>query len=39
MYAVPAMSLNSKQIGELNVCWNSVKMLYVGYFTITNGNQ
>jgi len=24
MYAVPALSLKSKQIDELNVCWNNV---------------
>jgi len=23
MYAVPALSLKSKQIDELNVCWNN----------------
>ena len=24
MYAVPALSLKSKEIDELNVCWNNV---------------
>ena len=24
MYAVPALSLKSKQLDELNVCWNNV---------------
>jgi len=26
MYAVPALSLKSKQLDELNVCWNNVDL-------------
>ena len=31
MYAVPVMSLNNRQIDELNVCWNNVIRRIFGY--------
>ena len=31
MYASPALSLNYKQVDELNVCWNSVIRRIFGY--------
>jgi len=30
-YAIPALSLNSKQMSELNVCWNSVYRKIFGF--------
>jgi len=31
MYAYPALALQSKQITELNVCWNKVILRIFGY--------
>jgi len=31
VYAIPALSLTTKQIDELNVCWNSVIRKVFGY--------
>ena len=31
MYTVPALSLKSKQIDELNVCWNNVIRRLLNY--------
>jgi len=28
MYAAPALSLSSRQIDEMNVCWNNVRRLF-----------
>ena len=37
MYAVPALSLKSKPIDELNVCWNNV--IRRSFNIIINGSQ
>jgi len=31
MYASPALKLHSKQISELNACWNNVIRIIFGY--------
>ena len=31
LYAIPALSLTNRQVGELNVCWNSVIHRLCGY--------
>ena len=37
MYAIPALLLTTRQMNELNACWNTGIMLYVDCLATTNG--